>query len=218
MSQVNQPAPNLDVAEWVQGEASNIDRERGNLILVMVFQVNCPGCFVGGLPEVLAVHHKFQGQPLKIWGLATAFEDYRFNNLENLKKLAHTGEVVGETLACLQNSGMLQNGRLTFSIPFPLAWDRLVKRQGGATPEEIEAFLARDFPDYQDMPGHTLNAVKTQIKQYLEKKEYDASTFNRYGLRGTPSTILIDKQGILRHKLFGSGLNLSDLIEPLLNE
>ena len=51
MPEVNQPAPNLEVAEWVQGDPSNIDQERGKVILIEVIQVNCPGCFISGLPE-----------------------------------------------------------------------------------------------------------------------------------------------------------------------
>jgi len=46
MPQVNEPAPNLFVDEWVQGEPSDIDREQGNVLLIEVFQVNCPGCFI----------------------------------------------------------------------------------------------------------------------------------------------------------------------------
>jgi hypothetical protein len=60
--------------------------------------------------------------------------------------------------------------------------------------------------------------IEKQIREYLEKKEYDALTFDQYGLRGTPASIIIDKQGIIRHKLFGSGLDLEKHIEPLINE
>ncbi|CAI2718318.1 TlpA family protein disulfide reductase [Nitrospina watsonii] len=218
MSQVDQPAPNLDVAEWVQGEASNIDHERGNVILILVFQVNCPGCFVGGFPEVIEVHQKFRGRPLKVWGLATAFEDHSLNNLENVKRLVHRGEVVGATLSYLQQANLLQAGRLSFPIPFPIAWDRVVKREGEVTAEEIENFLVRDFPNHEAMPGHMVNQVKSQVKNYLARKQYDAKTFDQYALQGTPSSILIDKQGILRHKLFGSSLRLDGYVEPLLDE
>ena len=37
-------APNLEVSTWVQGKPTNIDEKRGNVVLVEVFQVNCPGC------------------------------------------------------------------------------------------------------------------------------------------------------------------------------
>jgi hypothetical protein len=68
------------------------------------------------------------------------------------------------------------------------------------------------------MPENHKTQIETQIRDYLEKKEYDARTFDQYGLRGTPSAIIIDKKGIVRHKLFGSNLELEKLIEPLLDE
>ena len=75
-SQTNQPAPNLEIEKWFQGRPSNVDQEKGNVLLISVFQVNCHGCFLYGIPESIEVHESFQGQPLKVWGLATAFEDF----------------------------------------------------------------------------------------------------------------------------------------------
>lgn len=116
MPQVDRPAPNLFVEEWVQGELFNIDRGKGNVILIEIFQVNCPGGFIHGLPE---------------------------------KK--------------------------------------------------------REF-------------IAGQVKANVRQKPYDAKTFDTYGLMGTPSSILIDKKGFLRHKLFGAGLGLEGLVQSLLEE
>ena len=30
---------------WVQGAPTNFDQEKDHIVLVEVFQVNCPGCF-----------------------------------------------------------------------------------------------------------------------------------------------------------------------------
>jgi len=218
MPAVNEPAPNLQVAEWAQGTPSNIDQERGRVILIEVFQVNCPGCFIGGLPEVIQAYMTFREKPLTVWALATAFEDYHLNTLENLKKLIDAGEVVGETMAMLSERDMLSMGRLQYFMPFPIAWDRVVKREGGVREGEVEQWIDRDFPDFKTMLESHRTQIETQIREYLEKKEYDALTFDQYGLRGTPSTLIIDKKGIIRHKLFGPGLELEKLIEPLLNE
>ncbi len=218
MPAVNEPAPNLQVVEWVQGPASNVDQERGRVILIEVFQVNCPGCFIGGLPEVIQTYMTFREKPLTVWGLATAFEDYHLNTLDNLKKLMDTGEVVGETMAMLSERDMLSMGRLQYFMPFPVAWDQVVKRAGGVQGDEVQQWIERDFPDFENMPEHHRTQIEKQIREYLEKKEYDALTFDQYGLRGTPSTLIIDKKGIVRHKLFGSGLELEKIIEPLLNE
>ncbi|MDH5761590.1 MAG: TlpA family protein disulfide reductase [Nitrospinota bacterium] len=218
MPAVNEPAPNLQIAEWVQGDASNIDQQRGRVILIEVFQVNCPGCFIGGLPEAIQTYLTFKEKPLTVWGLATAFEDYHLNSLENLKKLIDTGEVVGQTMASLSELNMLSMGRLQYFMPFPVAWDQVVKREGGVREGEVQRWIKRDFPDFESMPENHRIQIESQIRNYLEKKEYDALTFDQYGLRGTPSSIIIDKEGVIRHKLFGSGLDLENLVEPLLDE
>ena len=218
MPAVNELAPNLDIAAWVQGDPSNIDQEQGKVILIEVFQVNCPGCFIGGLPEVIQTYMTFKGKPLTVWGLATAFEDYHLNTLDNLKKLVDTGEVVGETMAMLSERDMLSMGRLQYFMPFPIAMDQVTKRVGGVEDGEVQRWIDRDFPDFNNMPELHRRQVEMQIRQYLEKKEYNALTFDHYGLQGTPSSIIIDKKGMIRHKLFGSNLGLEKLIEPLLNE
>jgi hypothetical protein len=218
MPAVDESAPNIQVAEWVQGDPSNIDQQRGQVILIEVFQVNCPGCFIGALPEVIQTYMTFKGRPLTVWGLATAFEDYHLNTLGNLKKLIDTGEVVGETMAMLSERDMLSMGRLQYFMPFPIAMDQIEKRTGEVKEHEVQRWIDRDFPDFKGMPELHRNQIEIQIREYLEKREYDALTFDQYGLQGTPSTIIIDKKGVIRHKLFGSSLQLEELIEPLLNE
>ncbi len=218
MAEVNQPAPNLEVAEWVQGAPSNIDQERGKVILIEVIQVNCPGCFISALPEAIEVYTKHKDHPLTVWVLATAFEDFGLNTLENLKKLVKTGEVVGQTQAHLMEQNILRFGKLPYRLPFPVAWDKLVKRDGTVGKDEIENWVRRDFPNFESLPDATRSAVRSEISNYLAKKKFDARTFDTMGLRGTPSTLLIDKAGVLRHKLFGSGFDLMSLVENLLNE
>jgi len=52
---VGQKAPNLKVLKWVQGLPTNIDKEKDRVVLVEVFQVNCPGCFLYGIPEAINI-------------------------------------------------------------------------------------------------------------------------------------------------------------------
>ena len=63
MPQVDQPTPNLEIGEWVQGGPSNIDQEIGRVILIEVIQVNCPGCFISGLPQVIEVYTQYKDRP-----------------------------------------------------------------------------------------------------------------------------------------------------------
>jgi hypothetical protein len=49
-------------------------------------------------------------------------------------------------------------------------------------------------------------------------KEFSAETFEMYSLPGTPSSILVDRKGILRDISFGQNGLLESKIQKLLNE
>jgi hypothetical protein len=215
---IGQPAPLLAVSKWVQGDTVAINELTGRVILVEVFQVNCPGCFLYALPQAIQLHQHFYSQGLSVAGIATAFEDFDKNTVENLQRLADTGEVIGETQKALQHHGLLENGRLPYQIPFPLAMDNLVKRANPVTEEEISAFITEHLPDYFRQTKTYQDKVWHQVSDYLSKLSYHAQTFETYQLKGTPSTILIDKKGILRECAFGQDLDLEAKISQLLQE
>ena len=217
MPLVDSPAIDLDIEEWVLGPSSNISNELGKPILVKVFQVNCPGCFSHGIPQILEIRNKFIDSPLLIWGLATAFEDFHLNNSENLKKLLDSGEVVGETLEVLGAKGLLNNNRLDYSISFPVALDNVVPYQPSDYLLEAQKFIKRDFPQFDYFPVKNQKLISGQVMTYLKQKKFEAKTFEAYQLKGTPSTLLIDKKGILRGKWFGSGYDLEAEVEKLLS-
>ena len=105
-----------------------------------------------------------------MWGLATAFEDYHLNTLENLKKLIDTGEVVGETMAMLSERDMLSMGRLQYFMPFPVAWDQVVKREGGVKEEDVNNGSSGISLILKDMPEYHQTQIEKQIREYLEKR------------------------------------------------
>jgi hypothetical protein len=57
-----------------------------------------------------------------------------------------------------------------------------------------------------------------RAKQYLGSKEYSALTFEEYKLKGTPSTILIDRKGLVRDIFFGADGGLQSKVNLLLKE
>jgi thiol-disulfide isomerase/thioredoxin len=212
-------APNLQVSTWVQGKPTNIDNEKGNVVLVEVFQVNCPGCFLYSIPETIDIYRKYNDKGLTVLGIATAFEDFDKNNLENLQKLLSTGEIIGETYRAFSSTGQLNDeNKLPYGIPFPIAMDMLVKYSGPLTQSKIMDFIEANIPSFRSYPEKDRQVLIERVKQYLQSKEYSAKTFEEYALRGTPSVILIDRKGILRGTYFGSNGYLESAVEELIRQ
>jgi thiol-disulfide isomerase/thioredoxin len=212
-------APNLQVSTWVQGKPTNINNEKGNVVLVEVFQVNCPGCFLYSIPETIDIYRKYKDKGLTVLGLATAFEDFDKNNLENLQKLLSTGEVIGETYRAFSSTGQLKDqNKLPYRIPFPVAMDMLVKHSGILTESKIMDFIEANIPTFRSYPEKDRQILIERVKQYLHSKQYSAKTFEEYALRGTPSVILIDRTGILRGTYFGSDGYLEGAVEELIRQ
>jgi hypothetical protein len=218
MAVIGEKAPNLKLGKWVQGMDTNFDKEGDNVKLVEVFQVNCPGCFMHSIPEIINIYNKYKGDGLSVMGVATAFEDYDKNTLENLEMLLTTGEVVGDTKQALTQYGQLNDGKLQFKIPYPVAMDSLVKEGEEPSMEKMTAFINQQIPNFESQPDDYKNQIYARVKEYYKSKEYSAETFEMYSLQGTPSTILVDRKGILRDVSFGSTANLEDMVQKLLNE
>lgn len=212
-------SPNLKVSEWVQGLDTNIDKEKDSVVLVEVFQVNCPGCFLYGIPQAVDIYQKYRKEGVTVLGVATAFEDFDKNTLDNLRLLLTTGEVIGETLKALGQYGQLvDKNKLPYKIPFPVAMDMLKKEDGQISKARIDEIIEANVPGYESYSQNQKLEIIERVKQYLKSKEYSAQTFDEFALRGTPSTILIDKKGILRDVAFGTNDFLEENIKKLLNE
>ena len=218
-SLIRKKAPNLKIGEWVQGVPTNIDKEQGKVIVVEVFQVNCPGCFLYGIPEAIGVYNNTDKSEVKVLGIATAFEDYDKNNLDNLKLLVTKGEVIGETLRALRMYGRVENGnKLPYSIPHPVAMDSLIKRSGDVQESQVLEFLEENVSGYQAYSEQDKLMLFERAKHYLGSKEFSALTFEEYKLKGTPSTILIDRKGLVRDIAFGADGGLKSKVDLLLKE
>jgi len=218
VARIGAKAPNIKVSKWVQGLPTNIDKEKDNVVLVEVFQVNCPGCFLYGIPEAIDIHKKYGEDGVTVMGMATAFEDYDKNTLENLELLLKTGEVIGETRNVLAQYGKLDDNKLPYKIPFRVAMDSLKNEPADFSQSKVMDFIETQFPDFRTYNEQHKAEFVERVKQYLRSKQYAAETFEEYALRGTPSSILIDKKGILRHVGFGQNGFLENAIQTLLKE
>lgn len=91
-----------------------------SLNLILIFQVNCPGCFIYALPLAAKLYERHRDR-INILGLSTAFEDFDLNTAENTQKLLQSGEMVGVTRHYFQQKQIEQ-----YPIPleFAIAFDR----------------------------------------------------------------------------------------------
>lgn len=218
-SLIGKRAPNLKIGEWVQGVPTNIDEEKSKVVVVEVFQVNCPGCFLHGIPEVIGVYNNTDKSEVKVLGIATAFEDYDKNTLDNLRLLLTKGEVIGETLRALRMYGKVENeNKLPYSIPHSVAMDALIRTSGKVQEKQVLDFLEENVSGYQTYSKQDKLMLFERAKQYLGSKEYSALTFEEYKLKGTPSTILIDRKGLVRDISFGADGGLQSKVNLLLKE
>lgn len=213
---IGQKVSSLPVADWVQGAPVDLKKLLGRVAMIEVFQVNCPGCFLYGLPQAIALHEKYHAGGLTVIGIATAFEDFDKNTRDNLQRLVQTGEVVGETRKTLTEYGQLDDGKLRYRIPFPLAMDRLVERPAHHDANEIDDFILTRIPDFQSQPIPVQEQIKRHVERYFEKLRYRAETFESFNLQGTPSVILLDKNGRLNDCIFGHAPFLEARIQTLL--
>ena len=214
--QIGQKAPNLKVSKWVQGMDTNLDKQNDNIVVVEVFQVNCPGCFAYGIPESIEIHNKYKSEGVSVLGMATAFEDFDKNTIENLQLLLQTGETIGETKKMLSQYG--EGDKISYKIPYPGAMDSLIKQSGEASKEKMDSLIKNQIPNFDEQTEDYRKQIYDRVKDYFSSKEFSAETFEMYALPGTPSSILVDRKGVLRDITFGQNGLLESKIQTLLNE
>ena len=208
----------ITIDTWVQSGPIRFENLVGSVVLVEVFQVNCPSCFLYALPKAIQLHHTFQDKGLVIIGLATAFEDYDKNTLGNLRRLVETGEVIGETLKVLTRQGLLTDDKLEWRLPFPVGMDRVLPDSEPVTSERVLKTAHNFVPEFEEFPEDKKQTLLNQVRKYLQQKTMKAETFERFALQGTPSSMLFDRKGHLQDVSFGQTERQQSMIEQYLTK
>lgn len=166
--------------------------------LAFVFQVNCPGCFIYGIPLVNQLFEKYSGY-VSFIGVSTAFEDFELNTEANTRLLIQDGTVVGETKKYLndQNQDKYNTG-----ILFPVAFDRLKPAEEFLTEENLTA-ICNTNPDFSFWPQREQQAVMQNVKDFYKQHPILAETFVLNQLKGTPSFVFFDENYNILKSLFG---------------
>jgi len=110
------------VGESIQGDMNLESRT-----LLLVFQVNCPGCFTYALPLAEAIHRDSNRLGLSVKALSTAFEDFDLNTIDHTRALVERGMLVGETKRALGTEAYAG------TISFPVAVDSGMEKGVGET-------------------------------------------------------------------------------------
>ncbi len=218
LAKIGDLAPELLLSDWVQGNPTQLHQLLGKVVLIEVFQVNCPGCFLYSLPQAVDLHQRYSNKGLVVLGVATAFEDFDKNNLQNLQLLLSQDRVIGETRRVLEAENKLSNDQLPYHIPFPVAMDSIVEENKRFSDDEITAYIEQNIPDFMYYNEQNQLAIKEQVLSFLQAQLIKPETFNLYALKGTPSHIIIDKKGLLRACELGSFSDLEWFITSLLQE
>jgi hypothetical protein len=182
----------LQYAEVVKGKF-----DPGELNLMMVMQVNCPGCFLYGIPQMKNLHQLFNDQ-LSFFALATAFEDFELNTIGNARKLVNEGITIGETEKAFVQHRL--SNEYT-SIPFPVLVDRMVNK------DELHSrqFVERVISGRPSADGNQ-DARKEMIEplmNYYQNFEQCGFTFAANLLQGTPTFVLFNKEMEILSAWFG---------------
>jgi hypothetical protein len=71
------PVPQWHVERWLNAESPlTLEGLRGRVVLLIAFQMLCPGCVITGLPQARKVKAVFSEQDLAVVGLHTVFEHH----------------------------------------------------------------------------------------------------------------------------------------------
>ncbi len=140
--------------------------------------------------------------------------------MNNLQGLLKHGNVIGDPLFQLDKADFLENKKLPYTIPFSVAMDKLTENTSSVSEQDINQFILSQIPDYHEKQWDDVRKqqIYLQAENHLKNKKYHAATFEMYQLQGTPSSILIDKNGILRQVSFGAVNKLEPEILRLLKE
>lgn len=77
MTQAFEPAPPLQVAEWLNTPAPiSLESLKGKVVVIEAFQMLCPGCVSHGLPQAQRIAETFKPDDVVVLGLHTVFEHH----------------------------------------------------------------------------------------------------------------------------------------------
>jgi len=113
--------PELSVSGWINTrEPLPLSRLRGRVVVLLAFQMLCPGCVEHAIPQVRRLRAKFNPDEVAIIGLHTVFEHHRVMTAEALDVFVRE-----------------------YKLPFPVAID---EPDGDGMPRTMAAYQMQGTP------------------------------------------------------------------------
>jgi peroxiredoxin len=94
MTKAVSPAPEWQVAQWLNAEAPlSLASLRGKVVVAGAFQMLCPGCVSDLIPQLRKAHALFKGSDVVVVGLHTVFEHHDAMEPVSLKAFLHENRI-----------------------------------------------------------------------------------------------------------------------------
>lgn len=183
----------LHIGQTIQGEF-----KLKKLNVMLVFQVNCPGCFSYALPMFNTLYHTFKSNQISFLGVSTAFEDFDKNTVTHTQELITQGKLVGETKRYMSKYDI---NLLPYTIDFPIVMD-LIEDKVSRIDLAVDA-ICETNPNVKIWPEFEKANLRTKIISYLNQLEKVPLTFTLNQLQGTPSFIIFNDSYDILYQAFG---------------
>jgi peroxiredoxin len=122
MNKTHHIAPALQVSRWLNTERIiKLDDLRGRVVVMVAFQMLCPGCVLHSLPQAQKIRAAFAHSELVVLGLHTVFEHHAVMGPEALTAFIHE-----------------------YRLTFPIGIDESSNQ--GDTPLTMQAYAMRGTP------------------------------------------------------------------------
>ncbi len=113
--------PELQIERWINTKAPpSLAALRGRVVVLLAFQMLCPGCVSHALPQAKKLNQRFNSDEVAVIGLHTVFEHHDAMTVPALEAFVHE-----------------------YRWPFPIAAD---KANGRALPLTMDAYEMRGTP------------------------------------------------------------------------
>ncbi len=87
----NDSAPELEISEWLRGQATSLQKLRGKVVLLDFFQIICPGCHQVH-PHIVQMQEKYGKDGLQVIGIAVAFELQHIQKRQDIRNFVERTE------------------------------------------------------------------------------------------------------------------------------